>query len=228
MSIASQQDLANAADLRNQAFKGYDLLSGGDVTETAKSAALEGVGSGLQDTGSGLTGGAAAIGIAKGVSKLRKTFGAAKKPPAEEGGGAGDGAAGDAAGDAGGDAATDAALGLGDDAGDVLPALADAGGGAADVAAGAAGGAADAAAGAAGGASEFIAAGASAEEVLAGTGIGETPIGLGVAAALGIAMSIAGFFVHKHAKKETTTTPIVSTQAAPQNYFDQSGAGNVA
>ncbi len=227
MSIASQQDLANAADLRNQAFKGYDLLSGGDVTETAKSAALEGVGSGLQDTGSGLTGGAAAIGIAKGVSKLRKTFGAAKKPPAEEGGGAG-GDAGGAAGDAGGDAATDAALGLGDDAGDVLPALADAGGGAADVAAGAAGGAADAAAGAAGGASEFIAAGASAEEVLAGTGIGETPIGLGVAAALGIAMSIAGFFVHKHAKKETTTTPIVSTQAAPQNYFDQSGAGNVA
>jgi len=224
MSIASQQDLANASDLRNQAFKGYDLLSGGSVEETAKSAALEGVGSGLQDTGSGLTGGAAAIGIAKGVSKLRKTFGAAKKPPAEEGGGAGDGAAGDA----GGDAATDAALGLGDDAGDVLPALADAGGGAADVAAGAAGGAADAAAGAAGGASEFIAAGASAEEVLAGTGIGETPIGLGVAAALGIAMSIAGFFVHKHAKKETTTTPIVSTQAAPQNYFDQSGAGNVA
>jgi len=220
MSIASQQDLANASDLRNQAFKGYDLLSGGSVEETAKSAALEGVGSGLQDTGSGLTGGAAAIGIAKGVSKLRKTFGAAKKPPAEEGGGAGDAGA-DAGADAGSDlsavatpfdpladAATNAASGVGD----------------------AAVGAAEpvAAAAAETGGSEFIAAAGSAEEILAGTGIGETPIGLGVAAALGIAMSIAGFFVHKHAKKETTTTPIVSTSVAPQNYFDQQGAGNVA
>lgn len=225
MSIASQEDLANLSNLREQSFKGYDLLTGGDPVETAKSAALEGVGSGLQDTGSGLTGGAAAIGIAKGVSKLRG-FIKGRVTGQQEG---------EAGGDAGGEGAgveetnlDDVVAQAGGDVDAAADAVAAGGAEAADVAAGGAAAGGEAAAGAAGGASEFIAAGASAEEILAGTGISETPIGLGVAAALGVALSIAGFFVHKHAKKETTTTPIVATQAAPQNYFDQAGAGNVA
>lgn len=216
MSLASQMDSANLSGLQSRAFRGYEFVTGGETQQTERGKAVEQVGSGLQDFGTTVAGGAASVAAAKGVGKFVR---------AVKGSGEGD---------------EQAAAGTEEDPiqmGDIAETNIDDAAGAADAGGEAAAGAGEAVAGAAEGAAagadvagSILAGGASVEEVMAASGITETPVGLAVAAGLGVVMGIAGFFVHKHSndKRFTTTTPVQTVSTGAQNFFDQAGAGNVA
>jgi len=193
------------------ANRGFDFMTGGVTIKSAAAAAEAEAGQSLQDTGSGLLGTATSVGIGRAVlgkvAQVKKAAQAAKQAAQGKS-----------------DAATDDALGLGDDAADDLPALA---GDVAPAGGDAVGGAISAGTEVATDATEagsILAGGADAEAVLAGSGVGETPIGLVAMAGVGLVMGIAGFFMHRHAEKHAEkTTPVVQEQQAATNYFVQKG-----
>jgi len=209
--FAQSLDQQQNTEFQSMANRGFDFMTGGVTIKSAAAAAEAEAGQSLQDTGSGLLGTATSVGIGRAVlgkvAQVKKAAQAAKQAAQGKS-----------------DAATDDALGLGDDAADDLPALA---GDVAPAGGDAVGGAVTAATDVAADATEagsILAGGADAEAVLAGSGVGETPIGLVAMAGVGLVMGIAGFFMHRHAEKHAEkTTPVVQEQQAATNYFVQKG-----
>jgi len=208
---AQSLDQQQNTEFQSMANRGFDFMTGGVTIKSAAAAAEAEAGQSLQDTGSGLLGTATSVGIGRAVlgkvAQVKKAAQAAKQAAQGKS-----------------DAATDDALGLGDDAADDLPALA---GDVAPAGGDAVGGAISAGTEVATDATEagsILAGGADAEAVLAGSGVGETPIGLVAMAGVGLVMGIAGFFMHRHAEKHAEkTTPVVQEQQAATNYFVQKG-----
>jgi len=208
---AQSLDQQQNTEFQSMANRGFDFMTGGVTIKSAAAAAEAEAGQSLQDTGSGLLGTATSVGIGRAVlgkvAQVKKAAQAAKQAAQGKS-----------------DAATDDALGLGDDAADDLPALA---GDVAPAGGDAVGGAISAGTEVATDATEagsILAGGADAEAVLAGSGVGETPIGLVAMAGVGLVMGIAGFFMHRHAEKHAEkTTPVVQEQQGATNYFVQKG-----
>lgn len=219
--FAQSLDQQQSTEFQSMANRGFDFAAGGLSIKNVAAAAEAEAGQSLQDTGSGLLGTAASVGIGRAVlTKVAQAKKAAQAAKAALKGGSNEEGAAGGAGDAGGDAAAGGSklLTPADLGGDAAPAGGDAAGGAAanvtEVSA-------EQGAGEAG---SILAGGADAEEVLASSGVGETPVGLVAMAGVGLIMGIAGFFMHRHAEKHMDkTTPVVQEQQSATTFFVQKG-----
>jgi len=220
--FAQSLDQQQNTEFQSMANRGFDFLAGGVSIKSVGAAAEAEAGQSLQDTGSGLLGTATAVGIGRTVlTKVAQAKKAAQAAKAALRGGSDDAGG---AGGAGGAAADDAAAGASKlltpadiAAGNPAPAAGGAGGAGTDLAT-------TSVEQTASEGGSILAGGADAEEVLAASGVGETPIGLVAMAGVGLVMGIAGFFMHRHAEKHAEkTTPIVQEQAGATNYFVQKG-----
>lgn len=214
--FAQSLDQQQTSEFQSMANRGFDFMAGGADIKSAAAAAEAEAGQSLQDTGSGLLGTATSVALGRAVltkvAQVKKAAQAAKQAlrgGGEEEGGGSEIAETSFATDAGGDAV---AVG-----GDAAPAGGDAVGGAAATST-------EASADGAAEAGSILAGGADAEEVLAASGVGETPVGLVAMAGVGLVMGIAGFFLHRHAEKHAVkTTPVVQEQQGATNFFVQRG-----
>jgi len=210
--FAQSLDQQQNTEFQSMANRGFDFMTGGVTIKSAAAAAEAEAGQSLQDTGSGLLGTATSVGIGRAV--LGKVAQAKKAASAAKQAARGGEDAGEGAGDAAEDVTANPFAAL-----NPAPAGGGAGGAAADGVEVSAEVATDASE-----AGSILAGGADAEAVLAGSGVGETPVGLIAMAGVGLVMGIAGFFMHRHAEKHADkTTPVVQEQQAATNYFVQKG-----
>jgi len=206
--FAQSLDQQQNSEFQSMANRGFDFMAGGVTIKSAAAAAEAEAGQSLQDTGSGLLGTATSVGIGRAVltkvADVKKAAQAAKQALSGEG-------------TPSNIAETSFATDADGATASVAPAgTSAAGGAAADSTSAAADGAAEA--------GSVLAGGADAEEVLAASGVGETPVGLVAMAGVGLVMGIAGFFLHRHAEKHAEKqSPVIQEQAGATNFFIQKG-----
>lgn len=203
--FAQSLDEQQNTEFQSMANRGFDFMAGGASIKNVAAAAEAEAGQSLQDTGSGLLGTAASVGLGRAVltkvAQAKKAAQAAKDALTGESEGGSEIAETSFATDAGGEAAPAGMSAAGGAAADASEVAADAGE-----------------------ASSILAGGADAEAVLAGSGVGETPVGLVAMAGVGLVMGIAGFFMHRHAEKHAEkTTPVVQEQQGATTFFVQKG-----
>lgn len=213
MSALGYSDSMQTSEFSSMVNRGFDFTVGGESVARAGAAAAAEVGQSLQDAGVGAIGTSAAVGLGRAGLRVAAKLTNAVKGTTTAAEDAGTSAGSDLSAaatpfDPLADAATNAASGVGD-----------ATVGATDVAVTTTTTATTDAT-----AAGFLAGGADAEEVLAGSGVGETPVGLIAMAGIGLVMGIAGFFLHRHAEKHATkVAPTMQEQTGSTNYFIQSG-----
>ena len=210
MSALGYSDSMQTSEFSSMVNRGFDFTVGGESVAKAGAAAAAEVGQSLQDAGVGAIGTSAAVGLGRAGLRVAAKLTNAVKGTTSAAEDAGTSAGSDLSAaatpfDPLADAATNAASGVGDatvGATDVVTTTATS----------------DATA------AGFLSGGADAEEVLAGSGVGETPVGLIAMAGIGLVMGIAGFFLHRHAEKHATkVAPTMQEQTGSTNYFIQSG-----